>query len=57
MPLVSPVVIEIARAASSDQGLFRHLGKRREVTNLDWEVDLRPDRDRQEAFKTLDAPL
>lgn len=57
MPLASRVVLQLDQAASSDQGLFRHVGKRREVANLDCGVGLGPGRHRQEASEALNDPL
>ncbi len=45
------------QAASSDQSLFRHIGERREIANLDCGVGLGPGRHRQEASKPLDYSL
>jgi hypothetical protein len=57
MPLASRVVLQMDQAASSDQGLLRHLGERGEVTNLDRRLGLRPGCHRQEASEALDHPL
>lgn len=57
MSLASRVGLQMDQATSSDQGLFRHIGERRQVANLDCGVGLRPGRHRQKAAETLDDPL